>query len=268
VRGDPVRLEQVLVNILGNAARYTPPGGRISVDVRPRGERVEIRIRDTGEGIEARDLERIFELFAQAKQSPARSRGGLGLGLKIVRSLVEMHGGTVHAESAGLGHGSELVVELPVASAPPQQEAPASPPAQAQAASAGQHLRILIVDDNEDVAETLSDFVQRLGHTPLVAHSGPEALTAARQLEPDLVLLDIGLPGLDGYEVARRLRADGITRAPLVAITGYGQSADRARSLEAGFSHHLVKPVHIDVLCALISSVSDPGAAGAPQHAG
>jgi signal transduction histidine kinase/ActR/RegA family two-component response regulator len=252
VNGDPVRLEQVLVNILGNAAKYTPRGGRIEVSALERDGRVEIRITDNGEGLEARELECIFELFTQVGQTPDRAKGGLGLGLKIVRSLVEMHGGRVRAESPGRGQGSTFVIELPAIPAAPASEAPGAPPALERH---GHGMRVLIVDDNPDVAEALRDFIDELGHSTQLAHDGREALAAARAFEPDLVLLDIGLPGLDGYEVARKLRDEGITDAPLVAITGYGQRADQIRAQRAGFSHHLVKPVQIELLCSIISEI-------------
>lgn len=242
---DPLRLEQVLVNLLVNAARYTNPGGRINLSGHRTDEGVEIRVKDTGVGLDPDEREGVFQLFTQAQRSPDRAPGGLGLGLTIVRSLVEMHQGRVYAESAGRGHGSEFVVELPVATiasgASTKRATPASAPT-------GTRLRVLVVDDNQDAAESLREVVEELGHDVHVVHDGLAAVDAARTLLPDLILLDIGLPSIDGYEAARRIRAEGSFSGLLVAVTGYGQASDRWRAFDAGFAHHLVKPVQLDDL--------------------
>jgi CheY-like chemotaxis protein len=212
---------------------------------------VEIRVRDTGIGIAAEDLARVFDLFAQVDSSVGRSEGGLGIGLALVRQLVEMHGGTVEARSAGPRCGSEFIVRLPAAPAvaPPPRAEPEAPSAR--------HLRILVVDDNRDAASSLAILLGIAGHMTHTAHDGLAALEAARSHSPDAVLLDIGLPGLDGYEVAKRMReAHGGERLILVAITGWGQDADRRRSAESGFDAHLVKPVEGATLLELLATLA------------
>jgi PAS domain S-box-containing protein len=251
---DPARLAQVLGNLLSNASKFTDRGGRIELEVeRLAGEppAVELRVRDTGIGIPAEELPRVFELFAQVDRSLDRSEGGLGIGLALVRRLVEMHGGEVEARSAGPGAGSEFVVRLPVAgeAAPPLPVAPAATPAL-------QPLRVLIVDDNRDAATALAILLGLAGHATRTVFDGGEAVEEARRLSPDAVLLDIGLPGLDGYEVARRLRAEPRGgELALVAITGWGQDADRRRSAEVGFDAHLVKPVDGAALLRLLAGL-------------
>ena len=249
VPGDPTRLEQVLTNLLNNAAKYTEPGGRIHLSAEVAPGAATIRVRDTGIGIPAETLPRIFDLFAQDDRSLVRSQGGLGIGLTLVRSLVELHGGTVHAASAGPGKGSEFVVRLP---APPGD--PAAPGrAPAESAPGRPHRRILVVDDHADSARTLARVLELWGHEVRVAHSGPDGIAEAAARPPDLILLDIGLPGMDGYEVARRLRALAAPASmALVALTGYGQDEDRRRARDAGFDHHLVKPVDFDDLRGLL----------------
>jgi CheY-like chemotaxis protein len=246
VLGDPVRLEQILVNLLANAAKYTDSGGSIAVSVRRTGAQAELCVRDTGVGIAPHMLDRIWHLFEQAERSLDRAQGGLGIGLSIVRNLVELHGGAVEARSPGLGQGSEFLVRLPIApddGVRPPREAPNAlvegPP---RSQTRARPLRVLVVDDNVDAATTLGDLVRAQGHVVQVIHDGPAALAAAREHRPDIVFLDIGLPGMDGYEVARHLRAAGPCPAKLVAVTGYGQAADRQRAAEAGFTQHLVKP--------------------------
>ena len=251
VQGDPTRLEQVLTNLLNNAAKYTEPGGQIAFTAELAPGLATLRVRDNGTGIAPEMLPRIFDLFAQDDRSLVRSQGGLGIGLTLVRSLVELHGGTVTAASAGPGLGSEFVVRLPTlpeAAPDPARLAPAPPPGRAPR-------RVLVVDDHADSARTLARVLELWGHEVRVAHSGPEAIAAVDADPADLILLDIGLPEMDGYEVARRLRA----RAPaatliLVALTGYGQDDDRRRSREAGFDHHLVKPVDLADLQRLLES--------------
>jgi PAS domain S-box-containing protein len=257
---DPTRLEQIISNLLDNAAKYTMPGGRIWVSAAREGDEAVIRVRDTGIGVPPDVLDRVFEPFVQTDGSLARSEGGLGVGLTLVRSLVEMHGGNVEAHSPGLGQGSEFIVHLP---ARPAVEAakPGPPPAAATLPSRG--LKVLVVEDNLDAAESLATLLRLWSHEVTVVHDGRSALEAARVQRPEVVLLDIGLPGLDGYQVARLLREDvGLDNALLVAMTGYGQPEDRRRSHEAGIHHHFVKPVEPMVLRDLLSGLSVPVGSG------
>lgn len=256
VKGDPVRLTQVVTNLLNNAAKYTPDRGSVSVSAETEGDEVVLRVCDTGSGIAPEMLPRVFDLFVQADRSLDRAQGGLGIGLTLVRRLVEMHGGTVQALSEGLGMGSELVVRMPVLAAE-QTEArePATEPEEdmtPEVESTGR--RVLVVDDNADAAGTLAMLLKLGGHEVRVAHDGHAALEAAGSFAPEIVLLDIGLPGLDGYEVAKRMRSRPETAAALlVAVSGYGQEEDRRRSREAGFDHHLIKPVDFQVLRDVLS---------------
>ncbi len=237
---DPTRLTQVLANLLHNAAKYTDEGGHIWLAAERQGPEVVIRVRDNGVGIPAEMLPRIFDLFTQLGRSLDRSEGGLGIGLTLVRRLVEMHGGSVHASSLGLGRGSEFVIRLPALAEAPTP----APPHPGGGSAAGAPRRILVVDDNADAAESLAMLLRLKGHDVRTAHDGAAALDVARTFGPQVVLLDIGLPGMDGYEVARRLRREeGLKGVLLVALTGYGQEEDRRRSREAGFNRHLVKPV-------------------------
>ncbi|MGH8659215.1 MAG: ATP-binding response regulator [Gammaproteobacteria bacterium] len=238
VEADAIRLSQVLANLLNNAAKYTDPKGQIALAVTHEGEEAIIRVRDTGMGIAGEMLPRVFDLFAQGDRSLDRAQGGLGIGLSLVKRLVELHGGRVAAASAGPGQGSEFTVRLPRIPAPPPAAA-----LQRKVTTGPAGCRFLVVDDNADGAEGLALTLQMAGHEAQVAYDGPSALTLARQTPPDVVVLDIGLPGLDGYEVTRRLRSElGLVKARLIALTGYGQDEDRRRSREAGFDHHLVKP--------------------------
>lgn len=252
---DPTRLEQVLSNLLGNAVRFTPSGGTIDFSVAREDAQAVIRIRDEGIGIRPEMLGRIFDAFVQADRLPDRVQEGLGVGLTLVRSLVEMHGGTVTAASEGPGRGSEFVVRLPCLPA----ERAAAPAARVPSpeAAGSRRRRVLVVDDNVDSAESLAVLLQMAGHEVRVAHDGPSALTLAREYRPEIVLLDIGLPaGMDGYEVAQRMRpAAGAAGVVLVALTGYGQDEDRRRSAQAGFDHHLVKPVDVADLTRLMGSL-------------
>ncbi|HEX5719847.1 MAG TPA: ATP-binding protein [Thermoanaerobaculia bacterium] len=246
VEGDPVRLEQVVCNLIHNAVKYTPRGGSISVSADEEDGQAVLRVRDTGLGITADMLGKIFEPFTQVESSRKRSEGGLGLGLPLVRSLVELHGGTVEASSAGRGLGSEFVVRLPLhplgaeAAAAAPTEKPSGIPAVAEPAG----LRILVVEDNHDGRESLRDLLELWGHEVETAANGPDGVEAALNSLPDVALVDIGLPGLDGNEVAQRIRAalDGDAMV-LIAMTGYGQPEDRRRALQAGFDAYLVKPV-------------------------
>ena len=241
VMGDSIRLAQILSNLLHNAAKFTGSGGRVSVRLAVDTQRgkAEIAVRDTGIGIEPEMLPRLFETFAQADRSLDRSKGGLGLGLSLVKGLVELHGGEVHAASAGPGCGAEFTVRLPAEPEPAAlTEMPAAP------TPAGKRLRILVVEDNRDAADSLRLLLELYGYEATVAYTGPDGVTAAEAWQPDVVLCDIGLPGLDGFGVARRLRENPSTaKARLVAVTGYGAEEDKQRSREVGFDAHMVKPV-------------------------
>jgi CheY-like chemotaxis protein len=248
---DAVRLAQVFANLLNNAAKYTDAGGHIVLRARREGDQAVIAVRDNGIGIEPRMLPHVFELFMQVDPS-VRSQGGLGIGLALVKSLVGMHGGSVVASSPGLGRGSEFVVRLPLARLP-AGEVPAGAPA---AGAARAPRRILVVDDNRDAAESLGVLLEHLGASVTVVHDGPAALAALEAHRPTAVLLDIGMPGMDGYEVARRMRArPGGAALLLIALTGWGQAQDQALSRQAGFDHHLVKPADIEQLQALLGDV-------------
>lgn len=252
VEGDFVRLTQVVSNLLHNAAKYTDPGGRIALTVARDGAEAVLEVRDSGRGIDPRVLPHLFDLFFQADRDLDRADGGLGIGLSLVRSLVEMHGGRVEAASAGRGGGSEFTVRLPVLTG--AAVAPAAPPtAGARAAT-----RVLVVDDNVDAAESLAVLLGLDGHEVLVSHDGLEAVEVALRERPSVVLLDIGLPGLTGYEVCREIRMGGLTDALIVAVTGYGQEQDRRLAREAGFDAHQVKPVDPEVLRALLATGPAP----------
>jgi signal transduction histidine kinase/ActR/RegA family two-component response regulator len=246
VHADAVRIAQIFSNLLHNAAKYTDPGGRIEVAAWRTADDAIVRIRDSGIGISAEVLPRIFDLFTQAPVSLDRAQGGLGIGLTLVRALVELHGGDITAESAGLGQGSTFTLRLPLCTAP--AAAAETPSTQPTVAAPGRGLRVLIVEDNEDAAESLAEVTRHFGHDVAVAHSGVMALQVAADLDLHLILLDIGLPGMDGYEVARRLRRSVKRDVILVAITGYGSEEDKRRSREAGFDDHVVKPVMPDAL--------------------
>jgi len=253
IDGDSTRLEQVVVNLLTNAAKYTDEGGQIGLRLQQEGNEAVLRVRDSGVGIAPDLMPRIFTLFTQADQSLARSQGGLGIGLALVQRLVEMHEGRVEASST-LGKGSEFVVRLPVVS-PPQRQAPSPPTETAQ--PTGPSLRVLVVDDNVDTVTTLAMLVQESGHEVRTAYDGSAVLEAALDYRPNLVLLDIGLPGLNGFEVAKRLRQQpALQNAVLVAMTGYGQESDRQRSQEAGFDHHLVKPGDFGKVLQILATCS------------
>jgi signal transduction histidine kinase/ActR/RegA family two-component response regulator len=254
---DPVRLAQIVGNLLLNAARFTPGGGSATAAVARVGERVAIRVRDTGAGIDPELLPRVFEPFVQAQRGLARTEGGLGLGLALVKGLAEQHGGAVRAASAGRDRGTEVVVELPAA--PP----PAADRGGAAGAGGARPLVVLVVEDNEDAARTLAEVLEIGGHRVHVALRGREGIALAREVVPDLVLCDIGLPDVTGFEVARALRAEPALRATrVVALSGYAQPEDRARAAEAGFHAHVAKPPTLDALEALLASVAaDRGAA-------
>ena len=263
VSGDLTRLVQVVLNLLTNAAKYTPEGGQIRLAVAREGEAVAIRVRDTGLGIPADLLPRVFDLFTQGDRSLERSEGGLGIGLALVRHLVERHGGTVEAHSDGAGRGSELVVRLPPLAGP--WEAPGGAARRPDGLGESGPCRVLVIDDDRDAAESMTVLLELWGHEVRIAYSGQEAVGMASAEPPDAVLLDIGLPGMNGYEVARRLReVPGCASALLVAVTGYGQEEDRRRSRESGFDHHLTKPVEPAILQDLLASAPKPDPAASP----
>ncbi|ABC82713.1 ATP-binding response regulator [Anaeromyxobacter dehalogenans] len=255
VLGDPVRIEQVIANLVGNAIKYTRPGGHVTVGLETSGGDAVLRVHDDGIGLAAADLERVFDTFVQVDSGLDRARGGLGLGLTLVKTLVTMHGGRVRADSAGPGKGSTFTVRLPLAS-------PADRPAGADRAAAAPDARprrVLVIDDSPDNREVAQSALEMLGHEVCLAGDGPSGIEEAFRCNPEVVVIDIGLPGLDGYEVARRLRAARGRGMVLIALTGYGQPDDRQRALAAGFDLHLTKPVEIDALRRAIER-SDPSA--------
>ena len=249
IAADPTRLEQVLTNLLHNAVKYMEPGGTIHVSTSADGDRALLKVRDTGAGITANDLPHIFDLFVQADRSLDRAQGGLGVGLTLVRHLVEMHGGSVTAQSDGEGLGSEFAVRLGLLGQPAEAAAP--PPV---GISVKRQRRIVIVEDNADAREMLQMLLSVEGHEVDSAEDGRDGLALIERLQPDVALIDIGLPLLNGYDVARTLRAR--SQGPpvlLVALTGYGQPEDRQRALAAGFDEHLIKPVNLDRLTQIMS---------------
>jgi PAS domain S-box-containing protein len=253
---DRGRMTQVLANLLGNAAKYTPAGGTITITAASEESEVVISVHDTGVGIAAELLPRVFDIFVQARQTLERARGGLGLGLALVKNLVALHGGTVSAQSRGLGHGSTFTIRLPKSGAGTTREERASPWLLGSATA--QKLRVLVVDDNEDGAAMLAEALEMLGYRTTVANDGPTALRIAGEFEPHVALLDIGLPLMDGFELANRLRA-GWPDVKLVAITGYGQDTDRRQTRDAGFQAHLTKPVDLEKLAGILASLPDGG---------
>nr|MDQ2696719.1 ATP-binding protein [Pseudomonadota bacterium] len=254
LNADLTRLSQVISNLLNNAVKYTARGGQIWLRAEQQGSDAVITVGDTGMGIRADVLPRVFEMFAQGDRSSGRSPGGLGIGLTLARRLVEMHGGTITARSDGPGKGSEFIVRLPAGAPPPPAQ---RPPAETSEVALSFSFRILVVDDNQDAAASLSLLLQIMGNDVRVAHDGLEAVAMAEEFHPDLILLDIGLPGIDGYEAAQRIRRQDRGRdVVLVAVTGWGQQADRHRSRAAGFDHHLVKPVEPDSLTQLLEQAA------------
>jgi len=258
VFADPVRIEQVAENLLSNAAKYTPAGGEIGFSLEVGEGEAVLQVADNGQGISPEALPHIFDLFMQAERGLDRRQGGLGIGLTLVRRLVELHEGRVKAESAGPGRGSRFTVWLPVA-APAEAERPA-PARHTGGVANGMH-RVLVVDDNLDAADSTAMLVRALGHQVKLAYDAALALDIAASFEPDVVLLDIGLPDLDGYQLAPRLRAlDGLAQVFLVAISGYGRQEDRAASRAAGIDRHLVKPVGTAALLEILGRVDPPPA--------
>jgi signal transduction histidine kinase len=259
IDGDPTRLIQIVGNILNNAVKYTNPGGRIELAAQPHGEHVQICIRDNGIGIDPQLIPTVFNLFAQASRGDPGGQTGLGIGLALVKRLVELHGGDVQAHSEGLGKGSEFTVRFPLTAGAAAQLH--QPQASAQPKPVAGR-RILIVDDNRDALESLARLLQLAGHETYQASDGQQALALAGEKRPDLMMVDIGMPGMDGYEVARRLRAQPWgTNMQVVAVTGWGQDADRRRSREAGFDSHWVKPLDEQKLAALLTALPAQGSA-------
>ncbi|MGH8666149.1 MAG: hybrid sensor histidine kinase/response regulator, partial [Burkholderiales bacterium] len=253
LHGDAVRLSQVLANLLNNAAKYTEPDGRIALTAALEGDEVCIRISDSGIGIDPEQLPNLFQMFSQARPALARSEGGLGIGLSLARSLVEMHGGTIAAHSAGLDKGSELSVRLPVVHAP-SATAHAPEPSQPHAVAMR---RVLVVDDVQDSVRSLAALLRLDGNEVEMAADGIEALEKTRNFRPDLIILDLGLPRMNGYDVCRTIRQqDWGKDIFIVALTGWGQDSDRARTLAAGFNAHLVKPVGYETLRSVLASPS------------
>lgn len=245
IRADPTRIEQVIVNILGNAAKYTDPGGTIVLAVTRDRSGVVLSIKDDGVGIDRHDLPKVFDLFAQADRPIDRTQGGLGIGLTVVRRLVELHGGGVEARSDGPGTGTEIVVRLPLVEGTDAED----DVAETRSSSGGRAVRVLLVEDNEDGARTLAAILELHGHRVRVAGDGLTALEVAREFAPEVVLADIGLPGIDGYELARRLRLEpGMEEVKLIAVTGYGQPEDESKAEAAGFDRHLTKPIDVALL--------------------
>ncbi|HVS76115.1 MAG TPA: response regulator [Steroidobacteraceae bacterium] len=280
--GDPTRLTQAIANVLGNAAKYTDTGGKISLSAMVRGSDVEIRVRDNGIGIKPDLLPHVFELFTQLDRNDGRTQGGLGIGLALVQRLIQMHGGEVSAASDGPGQGAEFLIRLPLLreEAEPAQSRPPSvpetPPTGSEMASVVAPLvsketarmarRILIADDNNDALESLATLLELSGHEVYTATNGGTALQCAERHLPEVALLDIGMPLLDGYEVAKRIRAQPWgQRITLVALTGWGQDSDRRRSREAGFDSHLVKPLDLDTLTDLLARLPSSPPSGASQ---
>jgi PAS domain S-box-containing protein len=261
VEADPTRLEQVFVNLLSNAAKYTEAGGHIDVVAERQDEEVSVLVRDTGIGIAPEMLPQIWDLFTQAESGLDRAQGGLGIGLTVARRLVELHGGRIQAHSEGIGKGAEFLVTLPLITATSEEELPAAlAPSTAQRCA-----HVLLVEDNYDAAESLVMLLELHGHHVRAAHDGMAAMKAARTDIPDVMLVDIGLPGMDGYDIARRVRLDSDLRGVmLVALTGYGRKEDKRRAMAAGFDYHVVKPVNSDLLLELIASMGNHGPGKTP----
>jgi signal transduction histidine kinase len=257
--GDITRLSQVVGNLLNNAAKYTPEGGRIWLSVHAEGDAAVIEVSDNGIGIPPEMQSRVFQLFAQVDKHLERAQGGLGIGLALVKQLVTLHGGTIKVESTGFGKGSAFAIRLPLAAAPPEQPtAPVEAPAEK-----GQRrsLKILVVEDNMDVAEAMGWVLERMRHDFRLAHEGRQALAMAREYRPDVIILDIGLPGMDGYAVCRAFREDELFKdIPIIAQSGWGQNHDKMLASEAGFNHHLTKPITRKELERVLVSVTQQSA--------
>jgi len=258
---DPVRLTQVIANLLTNAAKYTPPGGSIALQAKLEDTHVVIHVRDNGIGIAPAMLLKVFEMFSQIDDGHEHADGGIGIGLALVKGFVELHGGSVAARSEGLNQGSEFIVRLPLqgarqpSSEPDESEPPRDAPAPTSAAAAAR--RVLVADDNRDGADIMALLLHQYGYDVSVAHNGPDALATAARNKPEIVILDIGMPGMSGYDVAQRIRAEPWGREILlIALTGWGQEDDKRKAFDAGFDHHLIKPIDPDALEALMASAS------------
>jgi PAS domain S-box-containing protein len=267
VEADPVRLAQVVANLLNNAAKYTEKGGQIWLTARREGSEAAISVRDNGMGIPRNMLPRVFDMFAQMDRTLKRAQGGLGIGLALAKRLVQMQGGRIEVKSAGQGQGSEFIVRLPLSSSAPELAPPADA-AEAHGVSKLARRKILVVDDARDSAHMLGRLLEHLGQTIQVASDGPAGLAAAQAAPPDLIISDIGMPGMDGYELARRLRRlPELNQTLLVALTGYGQDSDRKEAFNAGFNFHLVKPVSFESLQMLLESLPAPRDAAPREEA-
>ena len=251
--GDAVRLAQVVSNLLDNAAKYTPEGGGITLSTQIAGKDALLKVSDNGAGIRPELLPHVFDMFFQADKSLARRHSGMGIGLTLARRIVELHGGSIEAKSEGQGKGAEFIVRLPRLEQAPVRRSAAKT---GSAAAAAARRRILIVDDNMDAATTMRTFLQMQGHEARCVFDGPSALRLAQEFAPQLVLLDIAMPGMDGYEVIRRLRGQAGARPVIAALTGFGRDAEWERMKQAGFDRHLVKPVDAQTLAALIGSLA------------
>jgi CheY-like chemotaxis protein/nitrogen-specific signal transduction histidine kinase len=256
IHGDALRLAQALINLLINAARYTPGGGHVRLDSERGATDVVLRVRDSGQGIDPADLERIFDLFTQVSPANTAHRGGLGVGLALVRRVAELHGGTVRATSAGIDKGSEFVIRLPLPLnrlelvAENKHSVPDNPP----------RLKVVVADDNEDAADSLNMLLQAIGQDVYAVYDGRAAVQAVERLQPDVLILDIGMPGMSGYEVADQLKTSlGETMPVLVAVTGWGQQADRDEAYQRGFQYHFTKPVDMAALREVLSTISGKG---------
>jgi CheY-like chemotaxis protein len=257
VFGDPVRLTQIVSNLLNNAVKYTPSGGAIDIEASRAGDQVVLSVRDNGVGIPAESLPHVFDLFAQVEANASESQGGLGIGLALARKLADLHGGRIEARSAGPGCGSEFRVYLPSAPRP----AAGVVATDLSAPRAGQTPRVLVIDNDRDVADSFGLLLETMGATTRVIYDGSSGVAAVQDFGPDLVFVDIGMPGVDGYETARRIKANKDGRSPLlVAVTGLGQMEDRRRTREAGFDLHLTKPAPIEAVRDLLRQATPAGA--------
>jgi CheY-like chemotaxis protein len=258
LEADPVRLAQVFSNLLINSAKYTDPGGHIQLRAAQHGREVVVAVRDNGMGISGEMMPRLFTLFSQAPSAVGRSEGGLGVGLSLVRGLVSLHGGSVDALSDGPGQGSEFIVRIPVGA--PSDSLHLEPAADVPVPGAG--MKILVVDDSRDAADTCAILLELSGHNVQTAYTGQQALELAETFRPHVLLLDIGLPDFDGYQLARKIRGlSWGSQIVLIAVTGWGQEEDRNRAFEAGFDHHLTKPIAAETVESLIQSLGRP-----PEH--
>jgi CheY-like chemotaxis protein len=257
IEGDSIRIEQIMVNLLTNATKYTNPHGRVWVGAAVENQEAVIRVRDTGVGIPPEMLERIFELFTQADQASDRPlQWGMGVGLSLVRSFVKLHGGTVKATSAGPGAGSEFQINFPLLQNAQQGMDPSREPAPTGSSVTDRPCKVLLAEDHADSADCIAKMLKLWGHEVRVVGDGPAALAAAEEFVPDVMLLDIGLPGMNGYEVAKKLRGQAaLNETLIVALTGFGREEDRERAFDAGFNCHVTKPIEPEALRKLVSQI-------------